>query len=277
MRLVDRRPRLAIPAFRRLWTASVVSAVGGSFSLVAVPTQLFAGTGSSAAVGLASAVSMASLILAALYVGALADTTDRRRLLLAGNAGLGLTYLSLWLDAVLRVDSVVVLLLLVGLQGISFGATMTTMGAAVPRVVPAGQLVAANSLSSLTRYTGAVLGPVLAGVLIPVVGLSWLYLFDALALIVVLWAVAALPPMPPERGPPLAGRTSRCSASSAMASATWPGSACWSPSSPSTWPPWCSRCRSCSTPNWRSARTAAHRAAARPSAYCSRPTRSASS
>lgn len=37
--VVDRRP-LAIPAFRRLWMASAVAAVGGSFSLIAVPTQL---------------------------------------------------------------------------------------------------------------------------------------------------------------------------------------------------------------------------------------------
>ena len=40
----DRRP-LAIPAFRRLWTASAVCAVGGSFTAVAVPTQLYTLTG----------------------------------------------------------------------------------------------------------------------------------------------------------------------------------------------------------------------------------------
>ncbi|MCI0686233.1 MAG: MFS transporter, partial [Sporichthyaceae bacterium] len=70
-----------------------------------------------------------------------------------------------------------------------------------PRVVPTDQLVAANSLSSLTRYTGAVVGPLLAGVLIPVIGLGTLYLLDTLALSVVLWAVAKLPAMPPLVGP----------------------------------------------------------------------------
>jgi MFS family permease len=197
--VVDRRP-LKVPAFRRLWTASAVSAVGGSFSLIAVPTQLFTLTGSSAAVGVSAAVSMCALILSALWSGALADAIDRRRLLLAGNAGLGLTYLGLWLNAVLELNSVPVLLVLVAMQGVSFGATMTTMGAAVPRVVPAEQLVAANSLSSLTRNTGTVVGPLLAGVLIPVIGLGTLYLLDALALSVVLWAVGKLPTMPPPAG-----------------------------------------------------------------------------
>jgi hypothetical protein len=197
--VVDRRP-LTIPAFRRLWMASAVSAVGGSFSLIAVPTQLFTLTGSSAVVGVSAAVSMCALIISALWSGALADAMDRRRLLLAGNAGLGLAYVGLWLNGVLGLNSVPVLLVLVAIQGISFGATMTTMGAAVPRVVPTEQLVAANSLSSLTRYTGAVVGPLLAGVLIPAIGLGTLYLLDALALSVVLWAVAKLPAMPSPAG-----------------------------------------------------------------------------
>jgi MFS family permease len=193
--LVDRRP-LAIPAFRRLWVASAITAIGGSFSVIAVPTQLFALTGSSATVGLAAAVSLVALIGSALWCGVLADVMDRRRLLLAGHAWLGLAYLGLWLQALLRLDCVVVVLLLVLAQGVGFGATMTTMGAAVPRVVPGDLLVAANGLSSLSRNLGAVVGPLLAGVLIPLLGLGPLYLFDTLALGAVLCAVALLPAMP---------------------------------------------------------------------------------
>ncbi|WP_260189927.1 MFS transporter [Actinophytocola gossypii] len=197
--LIDRRP-LRIPAFRRLWTASAVTAVGGSFSLVAVPTQLFTLTGSSAAVGASAAISLGTLVVSALWSGVLADTTDRRRLLLAGNAGLGIAYLGLWGNTAL--DSVPVLLVLVGVHGLCFGATLTTSGAVVPRVVPAEQLVAANSLSALARYTGAVVGPLLAGALIPSVGLGTLYLLDAVALGTVLRAVAALPALPPAAGAP---------------------------------------------------------------------------
>ena len=90
LRPVDARP-LAIPAFRRLWTASLVSAVGGSFSLVAVPAQLYALTGSSAAVGSAAALSFVALAGSAVVSGALADAVDRRRLLLVAQAGLAAT------------------------------------------------------------------------------------------------------------------------------------------------------------------------------------------
>jgi hypothetical protein len=54
------------------------------------------------------------------------------------------------------------LMMLVGCQGLTFGAIMTTMGAAVPRIVPVELLPAANSLGHLVRYAGSILGPVLA-------------------------------------------------------------------------------------------------------------------
>lgn len=199
---VDRRP-LTIPAYRRLWLASTVCAVGGSFSVVAIPAQLFTMTGSSATVGASAAVSFAALTAAALWSGALADVRDRRKVLLAAHCGLAATYATLWFQAALGCRSVAVLMVLVACQGLTFGAITTTMGATVPRLVPVELLPAANSLGNLVRYAGSILGPVLAGVLIPVVGLGTLYLFDSVALLSVVWAVIKLPPMPPR--PPASG------------------------------------------------------------------------
>lgn len=199
VRALDRRP-LGIAAYRRLWVASAVCAVGGSFSVVAIPAQLFTMTGSSATVGASAAVSFVALVVAALWSGALADARDRRKVLLAAHCGLAVTYAALWAQAALGGRSVPALMLLVACQGLTFGAIMTTMGATVPRLVPIELLPAANSLSHLVRYAGSILGPVLAGVLLPVVGLSTLYLFDAVALLAVVWAVIELPPLPPLNG-----------------------------------------------------------------------------
>ncbi|WP_049559766.1 MFS transporter [Nonomuraea sp. SBT364] len=196
--IVDRRP-LRVDAFRRLWVASAVCAVGGSFSLAAIPTQLFTMTGSSAVVGASAVVSFVALVVAALWTGALADVRDRRAILLAAHCGLTLTYAALWTQSVLDARSVPILMMLVACQGLTFGSIMTTMGAVVPRLVPVELLPAANSLSSLVRYAGSILGPVLAGLLIPLVGLGTLYLFDALALLAVVWAVAKLPRLEPAR------------------------------------------------------------------------------
>ncbi|MEU8196010.1 MFS transporter [Microbispora amethystogenes] len=192
---IDLRP-LAVPAFRRMWAASVICAVGGSFSVVAVPTHLFTVTGSSAAVGAAAGVSLAALVTAAVWSGALADVLDRRTMLLAADLGLALTYAALWVLTVLGGRSLPALLVAVAFQGLAYGTVLTTAGATVPRLVPPELLPAANSLNSLVRYGGSILGPMLAGVLIPLLGLGTLYLFDAVALLAVVWAVALLPPLP---------------------------------------------------------------------------------
>ncbi len=216
---MDRRP-LAIPAYRRLWVASVIAAVGGSFSGLAIPTQLFTLTGSSATVGVSAAVSLVALVVSALWGGALADAWDRRRLLLVADGCLALTYAGLWAQAALDLRSVPVLMALVACQGLSYGAIMAAMGAAVPRVVPADLLAAANGLSALVRYTGSIVGPLLAGVLIPVVGLDALYLLDTLALLVVAWSVFRLAPLPPQPPvpPPMAVPPTRTTPSSVGAS-----------------------------------------------------------
>ncbi|NUP41878.1 MAG: MFS transporter, partial [Streptomyces sp.] len=58
----------------------------------------------------------------------------------------------------------------------------------------------ANALGSTVMQTGQVVGPLLAGALIPVIGLPELYLIDALALCVTVWAVYNLPSLPPLAG-----------------------------------------------------------------------------
>ncbi|MEU4624460.1 MFS transporter [Actinoplanes sp. NPDC023801] len=197
--LADRRP-LRIPAYRRWWVASLVTAVGGSFSVVAVPAQLYATTGSSAAIGGAAVVSFAGLLTGALGAGTLADRHDRRGVLLAAQLVLAVTYLGLWAHAEFG-GPLGVLLALVAGQGLTFGAISTVAGAVLPRLVPTELLAAANSLNSLVRYGGSILGPILAGLLIPVAGLKTLYLCDAVALLAVLWAVFRLPSLRPEPQP----------------------------------------------------------------------------
>ncbi|MBT0773220.1 MFS transporter [Kineosporia sp. J2-2] len=196
---VDLRP-LAVPEFRRLWAAGVVAAVGGSFAVMAVPAQLFQLTGSSAVMAASSTVSFVALLVSSLGSGVLADTTDRRRLLLTAHSVLALVLGLFWLRGVLDVRSVPLMLVLVAAQGVALGAVMTTTGAVVPRLVPGELLPAAAALSSLSRGLGSVTGPLLAGALIPLAGLSTLYLLDCAALLTVLWAVFLLPALP---APPL--------------------------------------------------------------------------
>ncbi|MFF7331195.1 MFS transporter [Streptomyces sp. NPDC090306] len=200
---MDTRP-LRHPAFRRLWTSTIVTSVGSQLTAVAVPKQIYDITGSSAWVGYASLAGLVPLVVFALWGGAIADSMDRRKLLLITNCGIAVTSLLFWVQAVLGFDSVGTLIVLLALQQAFFGLNSPARSASVARLVPAHELPAANALSSTVMQTGLVAGPLLAGALIPVIGLPELYLIDALALCVTVWAVFRLPALPP-----LDGSTSR--------------------------------------------------------------------
>ncbi|WP_314220534.1 MFS transporter [Streptomyces zaehneri] len=193
---MDTRP-LRRPAYRRLWSSTIVTAVGSQLTAVAVPKQIYDITGSSAWVGYASLAGLVPMVLFALWGGAVADTVDRRKLLLVTNSGIAVTSVLFWLQAVSGLDSVAVLMVLLATQQAFFGLNAPARNASIARLVPAGELAAANALGSTVMQTGLVAGPLLAGSLIPVIGLPELYLLDAVALCVTLWAVARLPALPP--------------------------------------------------------------------------------
>ncbi|MDQ3577470.1 MAG: MFS transporter [Actinomycetota bacterium] len=194
--MLDTRP-LRIVAYRRLWLSTVVTAVGSQLTAVAVPKQVYDLTGSSAYVGLTGAVGLFPLLVFGLWGGAIADAFDRRKVMIVSNLGVVVTSGSLWAQAFLAVNSVWVVLVLLGLQQAFVAVNMPTRSAAIARVVPPELIAPASALGFTTFTFGMIFGPLLAGALIPVIGLSTLYLIDTVALFAALWLVTLLPSMPP--------------------------------------------------------------------------------
>ncbi|MEO3756295.1 MFS transporter [Streptomyces sp. B6B3] len=186
--------------FRRLWSSTTVTAIGSQLTAVAVPKQVYDITGSSAWVGYASFAGLVPLVVFALWGGAVADTVDRRTLMLVTNVGIAVTSVLFWVQAAAGLESAGLLMVLLAVQQGLFGMNSPARTASVARLVPAAELPAANALVSTVAQTGMIVGPLLAGALIPVVGLPVLYLADAVALVATLWAVYLLPPLPPLNG-----------------------------------------------------------------------------
>ncbi|GAA1236631.1 MFS transporter [Prauserella halophila] len=197
--VIDRRP-LKIAPFRRLWVSSLVTAIGSQLTAVAVPKQVFDITGSSAYVGLTGVFGLVPLLIFGIWGGAIADTVDRRKLLLVTNTGIAVTACLLWAQAYFDAGSVWVVLSLLAVNQAFFAVNMPTRNAVVARLVPTELLPSASALTGTMTTFGAVFGPLAAGALLPIVGLSALYLVDSVALLVVVWAVWRLPPLPPQDG-----------------------------------------------------------------------------
>ena len=66
--LADTRP-LKVPAYRRLFTAQIVTVIGAQLTVVTVPAQIYSMTGSSAYVGLTGLFGLVPLVVFGLWLG----------------------------------------------------------------------------------------------------------------------------------------------------------------------------------------------------------------
>jgi MFS family permease len=183
--------------FRRLWLAGIVTVIGGNLTIFAVPVQLYALTQNSAYVGLSGLFALVPLVVFGLWGGAWADAMDRRLLLILTSCGLAVASILLWLQAALELNNVWVVLCLLSVQQAFYAVNSPTRSAAIPRMLPGDQLPAANSLNMTVMQFGAIVGPLLAGLMLRWVDLSTLYLIDAITCvtpIVVTFRLAAMPP-----------------------------------------------------------------------------------
>lgn len=188
---------LRTPDFRRLWVAGVVTVIGANLTIFAVPVQLYALTENSAYVGLSGVFALVPLIVFGLLGGAWADAMDRRVLLIITSSGLAVSSVLLWVQAALGFNNVWVVLCMLSVQQAFYAIDSPTRAAAIPRMLPLGQLAAANSLNFTVFQFGAIVGPLLAGVMLHWVDLSTLYLIDAATCVVPIVVACRLAPMPP--------------------------------------------------------------------------------
>lgn len=194
--LADTTP-LEHPHFRRLWTANIITVIGAQLNIIVVPLQIYDITDSSAYVGLAGAFGLVPLVIFGLYGGALSDRMDRTKLLRITTVGMIVTAVAFWAQAASGLDNVWLLLCVFAVQQAFFAVNQPTRTAVIARIVPLGKIGAATSLNMTVTQAGAILGPILGGLLVPVTGFAWLYLIDAVCLLSTLWAVLKLPAMPP--------------------------------------------------------------------------------
>lgn len=194
--LADTRP-LQVPAYKRLWTANIATVIGAQLTVVAVPAQIYALTGSSAYVGLTGLFGLVPLVIFGLYGGSIADAFDKRKVLITTTFGMIITTaMFLGLSATGN-ENVWLLLGTFSLQQAFFAVNQPTRTAVFRSILPMELLPAGSSLNMMLMQAGAIIGPLLAGVLIPFTGFTLLYLLDVVLLLPTLIAVFTLPTLRP--------------------------------------------------------------------------------
>ncbi|MEV0456551.1 MFS transporter [Catellatospora methionotrophica] len=144
--------------------AQTLSALGDSFSYVAIPLLVLHTTGSVAQMGVVTALGGAASLVTGLFAGVVVDRFDRRRLLVGCDLARLLLYASIplaWLAGP-RVWLLYLVLPLASACGMVFRVAHVTV---VPSLVPADQITRANSRLFAASSTAYLVGPALAGLL----------------------------------------------------------------------------------------------------------------
>ncbi|SFT32332.1 Predicted arabinose efflux permease, MFS family [Actinopolyspora lacussalsi subsp. righensis] len=199
-RLLDTRPMRCNAAFRRWWAGSTLSVFGGQLTTVAVLYQTWESTGSSLAVGSVGITRAVPAVLFGLLGGVVADTVDRRRLVLLTTSGQFVGAGALTLQALAGLDSWWLLLMLVAAQESCSATGAPARRSFTARLLPDRQLTAGMALNHLGTQVAMLSGPAVAGVLIAVRGVESCYLLNAVTFVAAFYAVLRLPTMLPESG-----------------------------------------------------------------------------
>ena len=195
--LVDAAPLRNSRDFRLLFSGQLVSTFGSQLTAVAVPYQVFRITHSSLDVGLVSLAQLVPLLLLSLAGGVVADTHDRRRVLMGTELLMALSCAGLAINGGLRHPALWPLFALSAAAGGLAGFDRPAFNAAIPRLVRTDDLAAAYALWQVQFQVGVVVGPAVGGVLLAGGGVSTVYWVDVATFFVSFVSVTAQRPQPP--------------------------------------------------------------------------------
>jgi MFS transporter, DHA3 family, macrolide efflux protein len=164
--------------FVAIWAGQLISLLGSALTAFALAVFLYRRTGDITDLAVIAAAVYIPQIVVAPYGGVLADRFDRRRLMLAGDAGAAAaTAALLWLLSRGALETWTAAAL------VAAGASCQALQwpaweAATVEIVPRHQLARANGLTELARGVAQLLAPLVAGSLFDVAGLSGIVAID---------------------------------------------------------------------------------------------------
>src|ERR1700722_6607172 len=179
--LADITPLRRNQPFRRLWAGLLVSSIGSQLTVVGVAYQAYVLTRSTLIVGLVSLVQLAPTLVGAMGGGAIADSADRRRILILAQLMLATASAGLALNAFLPHPALWVLFVATSASAAFQGLDFPTRLAVMPMILPSEDLASAYALQSLVTSVALVVGPLLAGLIISGLSLGTVYTVDVVS------------------------------------------------------------------------------------------------
>jgi len=182
------------PTFGKLWVATVVSGICVSAHDTAAIWVMNSLSHSTMLLSLMSTATTLPFFLFILPAGALADMTDRKKMLYMAYIWLAVCAGGLAILGWLNLLTPYVILGSIFLIGTGFAFNAPVFSAVVPEIVSNEELPSASILSGLQLNISGIIGPALAGLLLVFVGANTVFALNALCLLGVLISIAPWKP-----------------------------------------------------------------------------------
>jgi MFS family permease len=185
--------------FTLVWLGQLVSLLATGMTQFALTIWVFEKTGSATALGLMQVFFITPFLIISPLAGALVDRHDRKLMMMVSDLGAGLaTVIILILQAFGRLE-VWHLYATAIIAGLGNAFQWPAYSAAITTMVPKAQYGRANGLMSLLDAGPAVFAPLLAGALLPFIGLTGIMTIDVVTFLLAIGVLLLVHVPPPAR------------------------------------------------------------------------------
>ena len=156
--------------FKVLLSSQTVSALGDAVSFTALPLLVLALTGSGFAMGVVGAVQTLPDLVFGMLAGAIADRSDRKRMMFLADGGRAILTAMIPLSVEIGGPTMAVILIVAAPMSILRSFFLAGYTASIPALVGRSQIGRANSIFEALYSLGFIVGPAIAGILAAVIG-----------------------------------------------------------------------------------------------------------
>jgi MFS family permease len=184
------------PAFLGLWSGGAVYFMGNAMQSMAASWLMVELTGSSFLAALVQTAVFLPMFLLSLPAGVLADTTDRRRLIIGALIVQAITVALLSLLLIVGWGGAASLLLFTFVAGCCTALLSPAWNSTVSDSIPRDELPQAIISVAIAYNAARALGPALAGVVFAQAGSGWVFAIAVASTLAMLQAIRRHPPRP---------------------------------------------------------------------------------
>jgi MFS family permease len=184
--------------FTIVWLGQIVSVLASAMSQFGLTIWMFEKTQSATALGLMQVFFITPFLLISPIAGVMVDRHNRKMMMMVSDLGAGLATILILIFQSLGILEFWHLYFASVIYGLGMAFQWPAYSAAITTLVPKEQYGRANGMMSLIEAGPGVIAPLLAGALLPVIGLTGILFFDVATFILAIGALTMVHiPQPP--------------------------------------------------------------------------------